>query len=64
MKNLKKEISELMNRNRSESKQQVLCLTETETPGIFEFRDKIVTEKEIIELQKGYEKTVRFVHHK
>jgi hypothetical protein len=44
--------------------QEILILTETETPGIFKFRDKIVTEEEIIELQKGYLKTVRFVHHK
>jgi len=45
-------------------KQDVLVLCETETPGVFEFRDKVVTEEQIIELEKGYKKTVRFVHVK
>jgi len=62
--NLKKELTELLTGNGLEQKQDVLVLTETETPGIFEFRDKIVTEKEITELQKRYEKIVRFVHKK
>ena len=58
---LKKQITELI--TGKEPKQDVLLLIE-ESPGIFSFRDKVVTEEEIIELQKGYEKTVKLVHYK
>jgi hypothetical protein len=61
MKNsLKKQIRELI--TGKEEKEDTLVLTESEIPGVFEFRDKVVTEQEIIKLQKRYKNTIRFVH--
>jgi DNA transposition AAA+ family ATPase len=45
-------------------KQQVLVVVETETPGVFSFRDKIVSEAEIAELAQGYENIVRMLRYR
>ena len=61
---LKKEITDLITGNRSEKKQDILVVIETDEPGFYKFRDKIINAKELKELQTGYEKTVKLIRYK
>lgn len=61
--NLKRELAELITGNGSEPMQDILIIYEAE-PGIFKFRDKVINETELKELQKGYKKTIRMVRYK
>jgi hypothetical protein len=58
--NLEKQVAERL----PDAKQGVLILAETDTPGVYSFRGKVVTEGEIAELQQGYRKTIRMRHRK
>lgn len=58
--NLEKQVAERL----PDAKQEDLILAETDTPGVYTFRGKVVTEEEIAELQQGYRKTIRMRHKK
>ena len=60
---LKKEITDLINRNGSEPRRGI-CIAFEKELGKYEFDGKIVNEAELQELAAGCEKLIKMVHYK